>query len=130
MGSPALSAGLATLLRSATVPSGPSLPPPVAGSIAAKMALGATRSRSPAMLPATSLPNTLWPLLKVIVPEMSGPDGSPFPVVAAIPGNDAIDDIKLTGWIDENPTSSALRYVFRKIPCDSTVADDSRPPLV
>ena len=35
------------------------------------MALGATFSRSPAMLPATSLPKTLWPLLKVMAPEMS-----------------------------------------------------------
>ena len=53
------------------MPLAASWPPPVAGSMLAKMALAAMFSRSPGMLPATSLPKTLWPLLRLMVPKMS-----------------------------------------------------------
>ena len=46
-GSPPLSAGLSRLFRSGTTPLALSRPPPVSGSIAAKMALAAMFSRSP-----------------------------------------------------------------------------------
>ena len=76
-GSAPLRAGLATLFSNGTMPLGLSTPPPVSGSIAAKMALAAMFSASPGLLPATSLPKTLWPLVAVIVPKMSGPKVDP-----------------------------------------------------
>ena len=66
--SPPLSAGLSRLFRSGTTPLALSRPPPVAGSIAAKMAQAAMFSRSPAGLAPMSLPKMLWPLLEVMVP--------------------------------------------------------------
>ena len=50
-GSPPLSAGLSTLLRSGTMPAELSWPPPVAGSMAANSRLGAMPCRSPMIAP-------------------------------------------------------------------------------
>ena len=63
--------------RSGTMPSALSWPPPVAGSMAAKMGWRRCSRRSPEMLPATSLPKTLWPLLTVIVAGDVGVDRRP-----------------------------------------------------
>ena len=41
-------------------------------------------SRSPGTLPATSLPNTLWPLLRVMVPKQYLAPSYP-PLVTAFP---------------------------------------------
>ena len=71
IGSPPESAGLSGLFLGGMLPSGVSAPHCVLGSIAAKMAQGNTISRSPAMLPSTSVPKILWPLLAVMRPRTS-----------------------------------------------------------
>ena len=72
------SAGFVAASSRATVSVGPlaaSTPPatpvPAIGAVAANTDWAAMFSRSPAMLPLTSLPNRLWPLLSVTAPLMS-----------------------------------------------------------
>ena len=73
------SAGFVAASSRATVSVGPPLaastppatPVPAIGAVAANTDWAAMFSRSPAMLPLTSLPNRLWPLLSVTAPLMS-----------------------------------------------------------
>ena len=65
---------MAALLRSVTTPS--ALRRPVVNIV-----LAAMFSRSPAILPITSLPKMLWPLLMSIVPEISAPSLALLPAM-------------------------------------------------
>ena len=89
-----LSAGLSTLFLSGTTPLALSWPPPVSGSIVAKMALAAMFSRSPGGVGADVAAEDV-----VAVAEGDGPgdvgaaDCQPSCRVA---GHDAVGDIKLS----------------------------------